>query len=484
MNHLLETPHGYYFRLAVPKDLQPILRRRELKKSLKTCNRTIATRQALFYASYWHHTFEQLRGTPVTEPLFTHLKNVQMSRTLDGEVRLTAEEMDPNNAENELKLLRGLHEIFSVPTAPAPPQAPLLSDVIPKYVAAKGTAWNQKYANGTHCSFFLAETFLGNKPVIDYTVDDRNLFAETVAKLPIGWASTDNYRTLDLDQIIQDNTGDTLSGRSVLNHLNKLKWLFEWLVTEKTIEKNPFDGFKFARTKSAAEERDRFTLTEIHTIFSDSTFQTPKSPDRYWIPLIALYTGMRMGEIAQLLIEDVTEQDDIMLFWITPEGGDGTKSVKTISSRRFVPVHQHLLDLGFRDYYDQMKSGTRLFPNVPYKNNGYSYLPSKHFGHLLARQKFQPRTGKSFHSFRHTVATVLTEAGATELSVAHLLGHVTATTMTGRRYVKKSDLRSRVRLLSTLDFSNELSEVVPYTSIGFEPEQPEDHKETDFFVNC
>lgn len=465
MDYLLPTPTGYYFRLAVPKDLQPIFRKRELKKSLKTCNHTIATRQALFYASYWHHTFEQLRGKSLTEPLFTHLKNVQMSRTLDGEFRLTAEEIDPAHADNELKLLRGLHEIFSVPTAPAPPQAPLLSDVISKYVTAKGTAWNQKYSNGTHCSFFLAETFLGDKPVTDYTVDDRNLFAETVAKLPIGWASSDNYRTLDLDQIIQDNTGDTLSGRSVSNHLNKLKWLFEWLVTEKTIERNPFDGFKFVRTKSATEERDRFTLPEIRQIFSDATFQKPKSPDHYWIPLIGLYTGMRMSEIAQLLIEDVTDQDDTMILWVTPEGGDGTKSVKTLSSRRFVPVHQHLLDLGFREYYDQMKSGTRLFPNVPYKNNGYSYLPSKNFGKLLARNGFQPRTGKSFHSFRHTVATVLTEAGATELSVAHLLGHVTATTMTGKRYVKKSDLTTRVKLLSTLDFSEELSEVTPYTSI-------------------
>ena len=88
MDYLLPTPTGYYFRLAVPKDLQPIFRKRELKKSLKTCNHTIATRQALFYASYWHHTFEQLRGKSLTEPLFTHLKNVQMSRTLDGEFRL------------------------------------------------------------------------------------------------------------------------------------------------------------------------------------------------------------------------------------------------------------------------------------------------------------------------------------------------------------------------------------------------------------
>lgn len=37
----------YYFRMRVPKDLQPILKKRELKKVIKTTDAAVASRQAI-----------------------------------------------------------------------------------------------------------------------------------------------------------------------------------------------------------------------------------------------------------------------------------------------------------------------------------------------------------------------------------------------------------------------------------------------------
>jgi len=68
------------------------------------------------------------------------------------------------------------------------------------------------------------------------------------------------------------------------------------------------------------------------------------------VPLIGLYSGMRLGEIIQLYVVDVKLEDAIYYFNVTPSPSDETgpdvKSVKNLSSIRIVPVHSELIKLG------------------------------------------------------------------------------------------------------------------------------------------
>jgi integrase len=57
----------------------------------------------------------------------------------------------------------------------------------------------------------------------------------------------------------------------------------------------------------------------------------------YWIPLLALFTGARMGELCQLQPTDIREEDGL---WGIDINDDKGKSVKTSASVRWVPTQR------------------------------------------------------------------------------------------------------------------------------------------------
>ena len=75
----------------------------------------------------------------------------------------------------------------------------------------------------------------------------------------------------------------------------------------------------------------------------------------YWVPLIALVTGARMGEIVQLERHNIQRsRNGIWYFDITDEDAhlsvDPEKKIKTAGSKRQVPIHDILLKLRFLEY--------------------------------------------------------------------------------------------------------------------------------------
>jgi integrase len=108
-----------------------------------------------------------------------------------------------------------------------------------------------------------------------------------------------------------------------------------------------------------------------------------------------------MGEIIQLRTTDVREVDGIVHFAMVDEEED--QRLKTSNSRRRIPVHPVLLELGLMALVRSRHKASeeRLFPDLPLGEDGYYSSPfSKFFGRFL--QSAQAKTGKtSFHSFRH-----------------------------------------------------------------------------------
>ncbi len=67
----------------------------------------------------------------------------------------------------------------------------------------------------------------------------------------------------------------------------------------------------------------------------------------YWVPLIGAYTGARREEIAGLAPSDIIEVEGICCFTIEDSE---LRRIKNLSSRRLIPIHSHLIELGFLDY--------------------------------------------------------------------------------------------------------------------------------------
>ena len=63
-----------------------------------------------------------------------------------------------------------------------------------------------------------------------------------------------------------------------------------------------------------------------------------------WIPLVALFSGMRSNEICQMRASDVQRNGGIWLFNVSDDNMG--QSLKTGAAKRIVPIHSELVRCG------------------------------------------------------------------------------------------------------------------------------------------
>nr|WP_249790325.1 site-specific integrase [Bradyrhizobium yuanmingense] len=85
---------------------------------------------------------------------------------------------------------------------------------------------------------------------------------------------------------------------------------------------------------------------------------------RRWVPWLCAYTGARVNELTQLRGMDVRKIDGIPCIHITPEAG----TVKTVKART-VPLHPHLIEMGFFDWARRTKGKKPLFYSLARQRN-------------------------------------------------------------------------------------------------------------------
>ena len=196
-------------------------------------------------------------------------------------------------------------------------------------------------------------------------------------------------------------------------------------------------------------KREAFTQDELKALFGDMekyVQATEGVPSRFWVPLIALYSGMRLEEICQLHLSDIVKVDGVLCFSINEEsGGSGyVKHVKSSAGIRKVPVHPHLWDeLGLKKFVasrwaktpEENYTSTLLFPDLQERVNAVNHATVKlgsALTHWFTRyrrsvgvggQHGEPST-KAFHSFRHTVIEYLHKEARVDLSMLQaVVGH-------------------------------------------------------------
>ena len=104
-----------------------------------------------------------------------------------------------------------------------------------------------------------------------------------------------------------------LGRKTVKDYYNHISALFEFAVREDLIDRNPMKGLSVYAEKSQSKHRP-FSASELQYLFSAPIFvgcvddeQGWRMPGKsklkrggYWVPLIALHTGMRLKEVCAL----------------------------------------------------------------------------------------------------------------------------------------------------------------------------------------
>ena len=147
--------------------------------------------------------------------------------------------------------------------------------------------------------------------------------------------------------------------------------------------------------------------------------------ERFWLPLIAVFSGLRQEEICQLQIEDVRQEDGIWYFDINDRP---PRRLKNATAIRRVPVHSELIRFGFMQHVERLRRGrqTRVFPS--FRPGGADDRLGHAFTKWFTRYRRDVglyRPGLNFHSFRHTATTLMHQAGVAAAVIDHVTGHTT-----------------------------------------------------------
>jgi integrase len=151
-----------------------------------------------------------------------------------------------------------------------------------------------------------------------------------------------------------------------------------------------------------------FTAQDLIGIFDPKTYETRDLPHTFWPPLMALYTGARCNEIAQLYLDDIVNDDpqhpERWRIMVRIGPGRTDQRLKNKFSNRSIPLHQRLIELGFLDYLNDVRSlgFERVFPSLRWtKAAGYGDTVSDMFSPYLRNKVKITDPLKVFHSFRH-----------------------------------------------------------------------------------
>ncbi|MBS1004370.1 DUF6538 domain-containing protein [Acetobacter thailandicus] len=409
----------YHFRRIVPPALRTALNRREIWVSLKTGYQNEARKRASLLHARTTELFMQAHSVLAEPDALNRLEGLRVA----------------------LRDLQSVSQSFSVPeTGPVPVSAPMskpqqqnkqtlapkaaplmLSGALKRFVLdSPHASADTKKATQRAVDLFLQA--FGDAPVSIIGGEKAGAFRDLLFSLPASLGKRKSSLTLAEEaQKAREEGLQTLSGKSVKNHMMRLSALWNKLHQRELVTRNPWTGWNFENGQKTI--RRSWTTKEL-ALLASASWHSTSVPEKTFrlVTLIAAYTGMRLGEICTLRKEDLQIIDDISCFMVRPHAETGW-APKTEAGTRVVPVHSKLIEAGVLAFKETT--------NAPYLIPGLGTSKQGVRGAALGRafSLLKTRIGLpaeiTFHSFRHTVSTQLRNADANirEVWIDRLLGH-------------------------------------------------------------
>lgn len=370
--HLTRRGARYYIRRRIPQDLVAHYGKQEITKALGTSDPKEAARRCRLEAVRLDLEWDAARAA--LAPASSHqLTAAQLAAHEQGEYEqaifaaqdaVEQETLEERHAAAAIMEHHGLAGLLAIGGVNLGPLAGLSATAAPASIAQAAPAPSPGKRMPIADVLTLWER---EKPRQQRTMDAKRAevtrycemtgitFIEAVTK-----ASARDFR----DKLLAAG----YTAKNVNKYLDSLRALLNFAVSEDLIPSNPANGVKANVTAGEDDDRKPFPLDVLNTIFSGPVHTSGDRPlggageAAYWLPLLGLFTGARLEELGQLHPDDVHEEstpDKSLTAWVIRiTDGEGQR-LKNKSSRRRVPVHQTLLDLGFIEYVKAAKAEKR-----------------------------------------------------------------------------------------------------------------------------
>lgn len=537
-SYLTQNKYGvYYFQLRIPVEHQIPGKRSLIRKSLYTKDRKTALEKARkLWVKMSNSNFDwENSAKDIDRKLNTGKRVYARLEAIDGDDPVEVEGFldSLSYAENEAlqaytAYLNGLKEarkqealepinkpiivqtIPSAATTPATiePPAPVvnqstndgslrLSEIAEKWIEyntkvnTKGK-WSASTLKAYKPKIATFIEFIGDVPAGQVTKKlVRDNFATLLHKLPKNLNTSRVFKDkrgnlLPVDEIIEiadARNMERISGKTIETYAATVKSFLRWADKNDYAPSSLHLVLEDYTNISTEDKRDKaFNEWEIKRMFESDELTNGEwfhMPYRHWIPFILLYTGCRLGEVAQLQTNQVrwVREHRTWVFDFTDEGIRQT--LKTKNSQRTVPVHNDLVQLGFVNYVKERKSSgaIQLFDGMkptgmdtwgrPFSRwfNGYTsssgyYTPGFLDRLGLATNETRVRNTKSF---RHMIANMSKQNSTVDSKPrwdyeiwCEITGHSSGSRKTVRNEVYEQDfnLKSKVQEMNKLQFKN------------------------------
>lgn len=324
-----------------------------------------------------------------------------------------------------------------IETPPAPSRAEALQsapsrlrDVLPQWIASK--ARKLATVKSAEKALALYEQATGNPPI----------------------ASLSRAQGVDMRATL---LSQGVTAKTARDRFDFIKGFLNFAALElELIPKNPWAGLAIEYTTEnprrpwSTEQMQALFSRPLHTEYAIPKAWNAGADAAYWMPLMALYSGARISELAQLRLVDIETVDGVPMLRITSE--EPGMSVKTAAGHRSTPIHSELVRLGFLEFVEALRAAgaVRLFPALPL----HATKPGTYFsGWFNADQRKAsdwPKGLPVFHEFRHTVRSKLASAKVSEPMMNVLVGHEVGGSEGARTYTHRTsaDLQAAIEALT------------------------------------
>ncbi len=298
---------------------------------------------------------------------------------------------------------------------------------------------------------------------------------QMVLKLPARRSIRPQFKGKNITELLEMNlpARDCISGTTIEKYLRYINQFLHWLHADRHVAAN----LTIKRPKAARQTRtvpyQKFSNRELGILLSRDNLLLETDLAQFWAPLIAAYSGMRVGEIAYLRVGDIALHEAGILYFNTvdmdDEDEDGeARRLKTDNAYRLIPIHQHLLDIGLMDYIEHLRTSS---PN----NSSLLGQSGRQLSRWFNRNEpnrnvrgYRSRcgigdTGETggrlvFHSFRHSAISSARQSPQLDSALKNVFGHEQGVESTTDRYTHH-ELPNLKKVIDTIDYGLDHTEL-------------------------
>jgi integrase len=193
--------------------------------------------------------------------------------------------------------------------------------------------------------------------------------------------------------------------------------ILRWAVDNRRLESNPAERITVDVKTAAGTKKRSFSDQEAAIVLKAARLET--NPTRRWVPWICAYSGARLSEVCQLRREDIVCIDEVWCMRLVAEAG----SLKTASAERTVPLHPALVAEGFLTFVETVRAGPLFTGLRPDKFGNRGGTGTKQLGRWVRSLGIDDDRVQPNHGWRHRMRTLGRRHGLAPDIVDALVGH-------------------------------------------------------------